>query len=278
MTLYKPEVYLPSSCTWVKDGAGNPVAANTVSFTCRVAHMPSGATFPAFFAFYTAPTKVVNGSADGPNTDFVSTDVLIVYAEGTNDQPNSVPTNSVIDKPQANLVLLGTSNPTNVKSGVSKDGVLLATGNNAIPTAATYPFASSLNVPPLPTSTAPTKAEILLSPDDDAQLCQNAGNFSHCYQAAVTVLNVSYVGTSSVMTLLLRIDGAEVINPFRAANVHIYHDGAEVFACQAGQPDAVTTACVQSISRYSNAASNGDLRQDVEVRVLTLKNGSWGMR
>jgi hypothetical protein len=272
LTLYKPEVYLPSSCTWDKDSGGNPVPGKTVSFTCRIAHMANGATFPAFSVFYSAPTQ---GSTP-LGSDFVDTNVRLVYAEGLNDQPSS-PNNSFFDTPQLQVVTLGTTNPTRVKSGVPKDGVKLETGNGAIPSTSTYPFAASLNVP---TAAAVTSAEIQLAAVTDnteVQLCQAALNFNHCYVATVTVPALVYTD-ANVMTLILRIDSSEVGNKFNASNVHVFHDGLEIFACQAGQPNNIVTACFGTIIRYSNAAKNGDLRSDVEVPVFTKKNGSWGMR
>jgi hypothetical protein len=272
LTLYKPEVYLPSACTWDKLGDGSPAPGKTVSVTCRIAHMANGATFPAFSVFYSAPTQ---GSTP-LGSDFVDTNVRIVYAEGLNDQPSS-PNNSFFDTPQSQVVTLGTTNPTRVKSGVPKDGVKLETGNGAIPSTATYPFAASLNVP---VTAAVTSAEIKLDPVTDntgVQLCQAALNFKNCYLATVTVPDLIYTD-ANVMTLILRVDDSQVGNKFNASNVHVFHDGVEIFACQAGQPNNIVTACFGPITRYSNAAKNGDLRSDVEVPVFTKSNGSWGMR
>jgi hypothetical protein len=272
LTLYKPEVYLPSSCTWNKDSAGNPVPGKTVSFTCQRAHMANGATFPAFSVFYSAPTQ---GSTP-LGSDFVDTNVRVVYGEGLNDQPSS-PNNSFFDTPQLQVVKLGTTNPTRVKSGVPKDGVKLDTGNGAIPSPATYPFAASLAIP---IAAAVTSAEIQLTAitdNDGVSSCLALANFIHCYLATVTVPPLVYTD-ANFMTLLLRIDGSEVGNKFNASNVQVFHDGVRIFPCQAGQPNNIVTACFGTITRYSNAAKNGELRSDVEIPVYTKSNGSWTSR
>jgi hypothetical protein len=291
LTLYKPEAYLPASCSWIKDGAGNPVPANAVVITCYTAQLKNLASFPGFTVFYRAPVKVANADNTGPfdqsGTDFVSTTVKVVYAEGTNDQPNSQPQNSVVQWPAVgsspnNLVELGTRNPTYVNSALPKDGGTLATGDDATPTDSNR-FAAKVTVPAVPTI---TKSSILVNPvtsNDDVSSCNAKGNFFTCYLSTILIKDSIGVeletSPDNPLNFTLRINASEVkANPFRWQAVEVYHDGVLLTQCASNEPNRVTPHCWTKIEQLGNQLSLGDLRRDVQITAKGLTNGLWTAR
>jgi hypothetical protein len=294
LTLYRPEFYLPASCSWPKDSSGNPLPSNPVVITCLLGQMKAGSQpFPNFNVFYKTPVKFVggDGAGDADDTDLVSTTYQIVYAEGTNDQPNSVPPNSVITA-SGNPVTLGTTNPVDVRTGLPKsdNAQTIFTGAKGVPLPNTQAllraFTELVTVPSIATSTASylTSTINITSATDGLQFsnCVSAGNFVRCPDYETTLLDPSgseFVFDNAVL-FVYRVDAS---NLKRSANqilnsVQLLYTGGiwvdePVQACTNGMPNSNGLPCVVDKFCYKNNHSVVDLRGDCEWQVLNTRNG-----
>jgi len=139
--------------------------ADKTAIQCTIGNrqLKAGQATPVVALFFLAPTKVTNGTADDEGTDKVSLTGQTLYAETTGG-PTSPPQNSVKDWVPPADVVLGTNNPTLVRSAVPKTGATLFTGDGAaatggangdkwtstvvIPATATYTIAEIEELPP----------------------------------------------------------------------------------------------------------------------------------
>jgi hypothetical protein len=245
--------------------------------------------------FFTGPVKnntcFVPGVTKDP-CEVVQFAGFTNYSEGTND---TSAVNDQVGWTGTPNVGLGTPNPTKVKSALPKSGGTFFTGLDGVPSTTTYTFATQLGAPNPPVFSSASislkKFELLSNDPNDiaqAQLCTAAGNFYNCYEAGIDVPGVIYTyvaGGTNYLTTILRIDSSEVISPFRASRVKVFYSDPvagiperALDFCPADGVPLVTDPqypCIVSgsIIRYSNAASNGELRGDVQIEVHGLKNG-----
>jgi hypothetical protein len=246
---------------------------------CNFGQMRAGDS-KTFAVFFKGPVESTGNcfSPGGTPCEAVRFTGATNYSEGSGDGTGSFPNDqsawTVADVP------LGTANPTNVKSAVSKtsDNIIF-TGTDGAPSPAsptTFPFATEIRVPNPPTNGSAT---IILTPlvsNDQVTLCTQAGNFSNCYEANVDVPSAVYIPGTQYLTIILRIDASEVINPFRKERIQVYYGANDINPvppCQNGLPPLGEQRCVFSVDRYPNQGTLGALRRDVEVVVRAYSNG-----
>jgi len=260
-------------------GACGTPTGNSTSVSCNLGQLRAGAS-RVFAVFFKGPVK--NNDcfvAGGPSCEVVTFAGATNYSEGMNDTTGAND-QSLWTGPAD--VPLGTANPTNVRSALPKSGGTFFTGLDAVPSLLTYPFAAKVTAPNPPVYSS---AAILLSKvtaNDEVQVCTAAGNFKNCYASQVTIPGVIYVDGSNYLTIVLRVDSSEINTPFRPANIKVYYEGSDsplpLCSSLGGVPTTTDPHCALPATRYSNAASNGDLRGDVEVVVLGLTNGTYRIR
>lgn len=236
------------------------------------------------------------------------------YSEGTSDTstvPNdvtlwsaawSIPT----DNDQALClygengdVCLGTTNPTYVKSALSKNGGTFLTGTNAYPgsvASGLYPFASSVSAPK--STNVNTTVEILLSPitpdplassGTTARECSVNDKLLTCYASALTIpsldlTNVTVGGTQQYLTIVLRIAPTELKQGTKIDKVRVFYSdstdpnqkGDEVVDCKNVSPNpGIAAPCWTSRQAYKNNASPAELRGVFEWIIIYVKNGGY---
>ena len=253
------------------DGATCTVtSADQTSISCAIGQLRAGEAYPTFAVFFTAPAKITNGVADGAGQDAVAFSGITYYAEGTGGL-QSPPQNSTASWVASNVVTLGTTNPTLVRSVVPKNSnLLIFTGNGAVTTSAN-PFATSVNVPPAATYTT---ADIALSSIADP----NCTNFTSCYLSQITI-----PGTfSPYLTIVLRMDAANIKKGTHIESVVIYYNSVPVGDCASPTTPfsgaAAGTPCIAKRIYYKNKGVPGwtaDLDGDFEWQILNLKNGGY---
>ena len=287
LALHLPEVYLaglPANCD------KPAVAANPLTITCRFKQFRSGDTFPPFTVFYKAPVKVVNGDADGVTDDYISMKYTILYAEGLNDCANGC-VNSLIERPFPDQVLLGTTNPTDVKSGVPKNGAKLFLGTGVPKNEENKKFTVEAQIPPLSElyATATLKVQSVSSTDSTPEgvQCGNLGNFVECPTYTTQVVDPKMDDAPITFTIanplkqIYRIDGANVKRSANQLlnNVQIlyYPDGIStpeaVQTCTNDQADPNGIPCVLSFQCYKPNEKTPDLARDCEFVTIGLRNG-----
>lgn len=294
LTLYKPEVYLPASCTWNRDPAtGKPIPSNPVQITCLVGQLKSQADFDPFTVFYRAPTKVVggNGLGDVLGTDKVTTTWRLEYGEGTGGYPQSTPDNSVREVVQT-LVTLGTTNPIDVKTALPKtdNKLTIFTGNKGYPGPNIFTgntltelrvFAEELTVPILAGTLSYGKSSIAIAPVNDAQ-CTNQGNFINCPDyttAVVTQDNVEIIfSVLDPLTFSYRIDSSNLKkspNQILGSVLVTYTGGQYVDEPVSSCPTSTLTPglpCIKHKFCYKQNDPIRELRGDCEWQLENVKN------
>ena len=253
------------------DGATCTVtSADQTSISCAIGQLHAGEAYPTFAVFFKAPAKITNGVADVAGQDAVAFSGITYYAEGTGGL-QSPPQNSTGAWAASNSVTLGTTNPTLVRSVVPKNSnLLIFTGNGAVTTGAN-PFATSVNVPPAATYTT---ADIALSSIADP----NCTNFTTCYLSQITI-----PGTfSPYLTIVLRMDAANIKKGTHIESVVIYYNGTQVGDCASPTTPfsgaAAGTPCIAKRIYYKNKGVPGwtaELDSDFEWQILNLKNGGY---
>jgi hypothetical protein len=265
LTFRDPAFYLGglgSACTWDNQ------PANRKTITCSYRQTRQGdVVLPSFEVFFNAPAKVVNGQADADGTDFINTGLRITYAEGGNG-PNSQPSNSDLLIPQQNnRVLLGTNNPVNIKSAVSKGGAPnLFTGDSGIPRdAADKRLTQLLRVPALAgrytvatIDIRPISGTNMSAPSVEESECMSAGNFKTCAVYDTTIVDpvsnqkTTFTDPSNPLVLVYRIDGSNLqrsgTQVASGALLTYRFDATSpetpVVSCVNGQPNANGTPCL----------------------------------
>ena len=309
LTFHLPEVYIPAGCTW------DNVPSNIKTVSCNIRQLKKDGNFPAFTVFFvapqkvcqatTAPTNACGGLGDAPGSDTISTKVTVVYAEGLNG-PNPVEPNSNLERPQPNLVVLGTDNPVNIKSAVPKSGAKVFTGNGGVPVPDTpdtpdRQFAELLTVPAL--STAYTVAEISVTKVKDTDPiegadCLNGGRFKACPTFATSVANngveTRFLDLANPLTFTYRIDASNIkmspskllnsvsikytgkqYDPITNAEVGIWSDTEIPKVCVNNQPSKDGLPCVLNSRCYKKNDTGGiaDLESDCEWTTVNTGNG-----
>lgn len=285
-----------SICKFDQTGAANPVTV-----TCTVQQVRNGQTFPALTVFFLAPSSKDSPStcpaSTAPLTDCntVKTQVDLIYSEGTNDLPTGLPNSTQTSGP-SNLVALGTTNPTFVKTAVPKGlATRLFTGTVPAPGPTTQ-FTEDSAIPGLPTGNRYARASISIKPSVNDAQCINLGNFTTCplYETTIVDSTGTKITFGEPVTFLYRIDAS---NLKRSAsqilnNTQIFYtdtvdiNGAPVFpsgpllACTFNTSGLPTNApCIDTRSgsapqcfKSNNAPSPG-LVGDCQWRILNFSNG-----
>jgi hypothetical protein len=274
------------------DGGFCGVGAVPTEVVCNFGQMRAGDS-RTFAVFFKGPVESAGNcfTPGGDPCEVVRFRGTTDYSEGGNDSPGSTPNDQAAWVwVGSDDVPLGTPNPTNVKSALSKSGGDFFTGIAGEPSALTFPFAVKLSAPnPTVFSSVSLNLKKLSLgsevPDEvaAAQDCMTAGNFNNCYQADVRLPGVTYLPGPDYLTIILLIDSTEVKNPFRSANIKVY-DGSDGYVnplppcASGGLPPAGELRCVAEIDRYGNAGSLGELRRDVRVVLHALANGPFRTR
>lgn len=276
-TAEKPTFFSAEGATCVTTNADN------TAISCSIGTLRAGESYPTFAVFFMAPVKVVNEVADAPGTDFAKFSGITYYAEGTGGV-HSPPQNSTVLW-TANDVLLGTSDPTSVKSSVPKSGGNFFTGSGV--STGADPFATTLDVPSALTYTAQaeikeeTFSSLTVGGINNAPL--TCTNFSPCWSSAVTL-----PGSFGHLTIVLRQDASTIRPGTKIGSVKIWYDGADTtgdsFHGYLGDCPSPTTPlsdrpCIVKATYYKNKSVLGwtaALNGDFEWIIIANKNGRYG--
>jgi len=251
--------------------------ADSTSIRCTIGQLSASTSYPTFALFYKAPAKdKISPMPDGAlgdcgNTDCVSFSGITYYAEGTGGLENSVPLNSTKSW-SATAVALGTANPSLVKSSVPKGGGNFFTGSGGV-TTGTDPFATTVSVPAAATYTTAQIEETPLT----LTIEPNCSNFVTCYKSQIDIPTTA--DFSPYLTIVLRMDAANIKKGTKIGGVAIYYEGALVGECpNPTTPLADGVPCIADRTYYKNPSVPGwtsDLDGDFEWRILNLRNGGY---
>lgn len=148
-----------------------------IAIDCPIGTLRSGQSYPTFYVFFTTPRFVGNGFADSAGTDAITLSHQTFFAEGGNG-PKSTPKNGFTPNVFATPVVLGTPDPTLVRSVVLARGGTFFTGNQGIAVPADEHATKSV-VPALP---AHTTLEI-----NEAGVACSSPNVVTCYSSQITI-------------------------------------------------------------------------------------------
>lgn len=155
-----------------------------IAIDCPIGTLRSGQRFPTFYVFFTTPRFVANGVADSggahpvpDGTDAITLSHQTFFAEGGNG-PKSTPKNGFTPNAFATPVVLGTPDPTLVRSVVLARGGTFFTGNQGIAVPADEHATRSV----VPALTAHTTVEIR-----EAGLACTSPSVFTCYSSQITV-------------------------------------------------------------------------------------------
>ncbi len=195
-------------------------------------------------------------------------------------------------------VCLGTTNPTYVKSALSKNGGTFLT--SAFPGSATsglFPFATSVSAPN--TTNVNTTLEIRLSPvppnplassGTTAKECSVNDKLVTCYASALTIDGLNLTGVvdqankQQYITIVLRLAPTEpkpgtkidMLKVHYSDSVDLNQLGLEIVECKNVSPNpGVNAPCWTSRKEYKNNATPVQLRGVREWIIIYVKNGSY---
>jgi hypothetical protein len=254
--------------------------ADRTAISCSIGQLKAGASAPVFYVTFRAPTAATGAT----ETQFTG---ITYYAEGTGGVPQSPPLNSTQDWTAGN-VLLGTTSPSNIKSGVPQVNRTLkfSTAPNLVDTELSDQITMTVSVP----GTAPVTSTLTILdealPTTDTR-CIAQGNFYRCYISTLTIPDLVYpTGSGKYLDITLRLDPAAVKPGFKTSNVRVYYDGNPVSACQvtsaSGAPITYAALpCYTGIVYYKNWNRNSSWPQawegSVDVFAVHDRNGRWGI-
>lgn len=259
--------------------AGSTVASGV---SCQIGQLKSGASVQTFYLYFLAPDQPAS-----TNAVTLSFSGATIFAEGTNDQPSSVPANS--SEPwQNDQVALGTPNPSNIKSAVPKTdnslGFFTAANQSGD---LSDQITTKLTIPPLTQQTSSLDyagVSIQETPFFDTD-CQNARNFNTCYTTEVHIQQTSSAGAQLLtfpqsgpyIYFEIRIDPAAIKPSFKATDAKIYYisdDGLTITGpiglCDNGYP----LPCAVSINYYKKTGPTPDLDGVFQAIIKNDHNGS----
>jgi hypothetical protein len=257
------------------------------AISCSVGQLKAGGS-AVFYVTFVAPTAAA-GSTD---TTFSG---VTYFAEGTGGLDNSIPQNSTRAWTAGN-VALGTTSPSNIKSGVPQVNKTLkfSTAPNSVDAVLSDQITMTVSVPgTTPITSTLTILDEPLSPTDPD--CVAQGNFHRCYTSTLTIRDTSTdpptqliypSGSGKYLGITLRIDPAAIKPGFKPSNVKVYYDGVLVNACQltsaSGAPITYAALpCYTGIVYYKNWNRNSSWPQawegSVDVFAVHDRNGRWGI-
>ena len=213
--------------------------ADQTAIECTIGQLKGGQPAPTIALFFLAPAKVVNGVADADGTDSVSLSGTTLYAEGTGGVPNSPPDNSVKPWDPVAAVVLGTSNPTLVKSAVPKAGGQFFTGAGGVPSSAD-PYASDVKFDPL-SAFAVLKIEETPFPATDAK-CVGGQHFVTCFTTLLNAPQVLYSAGAGFLTETIRVHPDNFVNGAKMGTVTWEYTPTDAVGAPAG-PSVIVGMC-----------------------------------
>lgn len=262
-------------------------SADLTAISCSVGQLKSGGS-ASFYLTFVAPTA----AAESIETSFSG---ITYYAEGTGGLENSIPPNST-ESWTAENVLLGTTSPSNIKSGVPQVNRTLKffTAPNPVDEALTDQITTTISV----AGTAPITSTLTIQEaalPADTTSCIAQGNFYRCYESNLTIEDTSTSpatpfiypsGSGKYLGITLRIDPAAIKPGFKPNNVRVTYESQPVYACQVTSPSGApityaTLPCYTGIIYYKNWKRNSSWPQawegSVDVFGVNDRNGRWGL-
>jgi hypothetical protein len=275
-----------ATCAPIANPAGLNLPANARSIACALGQMRAGGSV-TFTVFFNAPQKdTATPTPDGvatlcATTDCVGFNGFTAYSEGGNDSSQSSPNDS--NAWAAAPVLLGTPDPTVVKSAVPKSGGRFFTGSGVSSTA--DPFTTSVTVP--------SSVGVTLATISESVLNSGCINFQSCYQSDLTIpAPPCTLSTTTLthcfapyLTIVLRQDASNIKPGTKIQSVVIqyvdeFNNSSTVVDCLGSPPQPRTDGqpCIAARVYYKNKSVPGwtpDLDGDFEWTLLNLKNGAF---
>lgn len=253
--------------TAVDCAIGTLKAGQSVSFRVifRAPARAPGSTLPA--------GRFVDGRCKGDCLGFQG---ITWYAEGMSG-PHSRPRNSSLAW-AAPLVALAAPDPSKLSTAVLRAGARLYTGISGV-TVASDEFATTVDVPPVPSSTV---ARIVESPFSLAEGCVN---FLTCYQSDITIpVPVGSTSFAPYLKIVLRVDAANIRPGRKISEVVPLYDGVPIGLCASrttprndGVPCIAETKVYRKTSKYRTPGWTPELDCDWEWTILNVVNGSYRM-
>lgn len=265
-------------------------AAKT-AIECSIGQLTAGSPGASFAVFFLAPEDAVPGVPPAPTPTTVAFAGSTFYAEGTGGI-NSVPDNSIRSW-STGSVALGTPDPVQIRSSVTKLGGDLFTGDGAVTTSADK-FSTRVNIPG---GASYTTAEIIESVQ--AGVCTF---LFVCDQVRLTIpVPAGATVFSPYLTVVLREDASNIRSgtkigsilleylPDENANGTPYLGGPVLVGeCASGPLPPSPTAqepfykpCIAKRTYYKNRGVPGwttDLDGDFEWTLVSFKNGGIAIR
>lgn len=267
-----------ATCQTTTNPLGSP--ANARSISCTIGQLRAGQPFPTFAVFFKAPVKDTTAplTPDGvaglcATTDCVAFGGITFYAEGTGGV-QSPPQNSTVPW-AADLVTLGTANPTLVKSGVQKSGGLLFTGDGAVATE-NDPWTTTVIVPA--NFSAPTGTYTVATIDEPQSEAPLASNL---FTKQATILTIP--GTFASLTILLRRDATTIAPKAKIDSARVYYSsnnidlGTQLFSCAITGGPTLGMPCISKPPKEYTRKNSPTPAWigDWEFEILALDNGRY---
>lgn len=285
----------PSSALATYDSASGATCTTTntdlTAISCSIGQMKSGDS-TIFYVTFVSPKEATGATS-------IAFEGTAYFAEGTGGLTTSIPQNSAKTWIAEN-VNLGTSSPSNIKSGVPQVNKTLKffTASNSVDLELTDQITTTVSVPgTAPITATLTIAETAELPDDTNCIAQ--GNFYRCYTSTLTIEDTSTEPPTKLeypinppsgkyLGITLRIDPAAIKPGFKPNNVRVWYEGEPVSACQvtssSGAPIVTyqQLPCYTGIVYYKNWNRNTSWPRawegSVDVFLVNNKNGPWTVR
>lgn len=207
-----------------------PTAADGSAIECAIGQFKAlqSTRFRVFFAAppRSTPQPPAIGDCAG-SSDCLLLRGITFYAEGTGGVPNSQPINSTDDW-VAGRVLLGTDNPTTVKSAVPRGGARLFTGKGAVPDFNDR-FTTFVDIP---SAVSSTRAAI-----QEGTVSLNCAGFTPCPQADLSILDdagAPAAFASPFLNVVLRVDSTAINSGTRITGVQLWYQSEAMKAIEPG--------------------------------------------
>jgi hypothetical protein len=249
--------------------------ADRNEISCTLGQLRAGQSYPTFVVFFEAPLKVEGGNNVGDvlGTDKVDFSGITYYAEGTGGLQSPPPNSTVLwaaDRP----VILGTTDPVQVKSAVPKGGGSLFTGTGI--TTARDRFATLVKIP---AGNIYTTADIKETNEEVPSF--NCNGLNLCDEVTLSI-----PGTFSFLEVVLRQDASNIVKGTRIEQIVLYYfddDGVHIIGECASATAAGLIPCIVPGGRKvwskrdrNDPAYTSDLDGDFQWTLISLKNGTVG--
>ena len=175
------------------------------AISCTIGQLSAGNAFPTFAVFFKAPAKVVNGVADAAGADFINFSGKTFYADGS-----PTPGNSILDWTPT-TTLLGTSNPSVIKSTVPKAGGFFYTGEGGVATP-TDPLTTTVKVPSRATYTTAEVSESTIP-------VSCSPNPAFCFATELTIPGLDF----AYLEITLRRDASTIVKGAKIEDAKLFY-------------------------------------------------------